>query len=135
MKSSRVSDVENISITSISDKSANILVLEEKELPLRKFERTFVVTCSKGLLRGNHAHLECTQMMVCILGSVKVQVDDSFSQARYSLNKGSVLLIPPGIWSTQDYLEERNILAVLCDKLFVEEDYLRNYDDFIVYKE
>ncbi|EMJ92094.1 WxcM-like domain protein [Leptospira alstonii serovar Sichuan str. 79601] len=41
------------------------------------------------------------------------------------------LLIPPGIWSTQQYLDLGSVLLVLCDRGYEDEDYIRNYDEFL----
>ncbi|EMY76157.1 WxcM-like domain protein [Leptospira weilii serovar Ranarum str. ICFT] len=41
------------------------------------------------------------------------------------------LLIPPGIWSTQQYLNINSVLLVLCDRGYEAEDYIRNYDKFL----
>jgi hypothetical protein len=43
------------------------------------------------------------------------------------------LLILPGVWAEQKYLENSSILTVLCDQPFNEEEYIRNYDEFKKY--
>ena len=35
-----------------------------------------------------------------------------------------------GIWATQTYLTANAVLVVLCDTLYEETDYLRDYPDF-----
>jgi len=43
------------------------------------------------------------------------------------------LLISPGIWAEQKYKENNTILTVICDRPFEEADYLRSYDDFMLF--
>ena len=40
------------------------------------------------------------------------------------------LLIPPGIWSTQEYLVDNAVLMVMCDRGYEAADYIRDYNDF-----
>jgi len=48
------------------------------------------------------------------------------------LNKSNLgLLISPGIWSQQEYIEENTILTVLCDRGYAEDDYIREYKGFL----
>ena len=93
--------------------------------------RVFNVRADKDSIRGRHAHIECTQLLVCTNGSIEVFCDDGETQSIYILNKPYMgLLILPGVWVEQNYLENSSILTVLCDQPFNEEEYIRNYDEF-----
>ena len=93
--------------------------------------RVFNVRADKDSIRGRHAHSECTQLLVCTNGSIEVSCDDGETQSIYILNKPYMgLLILPGVWVEQKYLENSSILTVLCDQPFNEEEYIRNYDEF-----
>ena len=41
------------------------------------------------------------------------------------------LLLPPGIWSHQIPREDNTIFGVWCDRPYEEEDYIRDWDEFI----
>ncbi|SVA96202.1 uncharacterized protein METZ01_LOCUS149056 [marine metagenome] len=93
--------------------------------------RVFNVRADKDSIRGQHAHSECTQLLVCTNGSIEVSCDDGETQSIHILNKPYMgLLILPGVWVEQKYLENSSILTVLCDQPFNEEEYIRNYDEF-----
>ena len=93
--------------------------------------RVFNVRADRDSIRGRHAHSECTQLLVCTNGSIEVFCDDGETQSIYILNKPYMgLLILPGVWVEQKYLENSSILTVLCDQPFNEEEYIRNYDEF-----
>ena len=54
----------------------------------------------------------------------------------YLLNKPNEgLLIPPGIWAQQTYLTENSVLTVLCDRPYEAADYIREYEEFITYRD
>lgn len=64
-------------------------------------------------------------------GKVKVTVDNGTTIREFileALNHG--LVIPPGLWATQLYLEDGSILLVSCDRLFDEADYVRDAEQF-----
>ena len=79
-----------------------------------------------------HAHRECTQLLVCNNGSVEVVCDNGIEVCQYTLDKPSLgLLISPGIWAQQKYIEENTILTVLCNQTYSESDYIREYKEFL----
>jgi dTDP-4-dehydrorhamnose 3,5-epimerase-like enzyme len=97
--------------------------------------RVFNVRANKGITRGRHAHRECTQILICSNGKVKVTCDNGSETSVYILDKPNQgLLIEPGVWSEQMYIDEHTLLTVLCDFPYDETDYIRNYDDFLKYK-
>ena len=112
--------------------NGDLVVIEEMDdsAPFH-ISRVFNVRADKDSIRGRHAHIECTQLLVCTNGSIEVFCDDGETQSIYILNKPYMgLLILPGVWVEQKYLENSSILTVLCDQPFNEEEYIRNYDEF-----
>ena len=103
---------------------------ENNAIPF-SIKRVFNVRAQKGNIRGRHAHRHCSQLLICTNGEVEVKCDDSSTNEVYVLDKPNFgLLIAPGIWTEQKYIENNTILTVLCDRPYEEADYLRNYDDF-----
>ena len=97
-------------------------------------KRVFNVRAQKGNIRGRHAHRQCSQLLICTNCSIEVKCDDGSTNDLYVLDKPNFgLLIAPGVWAEQRYMENNTILTVLCDRPFEEVDYLRNYEDFIIF--
>ena len=97
-------------------------------------KRVFNVRAQKGNIRGRHAHRQCSQLLICTNGSIEVKCDDGSTNELYVLDKPNFgLVIAPGVWAEQRYMENNTILTVLCDRPFEEVDYLRNYEDFIIF--
>ena len=40
------------------------------------------------------------------------------------------LLVPPGIWASEKYVDNAAVLMVLCDRGYEADDYIRDYNDF-----
>ncbi|WP_320667857.1 FdtA/QdtA family cupin domain-containing protein [Prochlorococcus sp. MIT 1307] len=111
--------------------TGDLIFIEELSQVPFKIQRVFFVRANEQSSRGNHAHYECSQFLICINGKIEVTCDDGISKAKYGLdtfNKG--LLIPPMIWASQHYIAKDSILAVLCNMKYDECDYIHDYDIF-----
>ena len=83
-------------------------------------------------VRGEHAHLACHQLLVCVSGSVSVLVDDGVDRAQVTLDDpGLALYVPPMIWGTQYAYSADATLAVLASLPYDPADYVRDYDEFL----
>lgn len=97
-------------------------------------KRVFMVSGTKGDARGEHAHKHCAQLMVCVSGEVIVTCDDGDKRSEYRLDDMGVgLLVPPGIWARQKYATDNSVLMVMCDRVYEEHDYIRHYNEYLVY--
>lgn len=100
------------------------------QLPF-EIRRVFTVSALLGDLRGDHAHKECTQLLVCVSGQIRVTCDDGLLVTNHLLQSMcDGLLIPPGIWAREEYLTDGAVLMVLCDSKYDEAEYIRDYDNF-----
>ena len=102
-------------------------------IPVR---RVFTVTdVPAGGLRGNHAHRDCTQVVICLRGRVSVQVDDGRSTTTVELTSAKeALSIPPGLWNRLTFDGPETVIAVFCDQPYTESDYLRDRNEYEAYK-
>ncbi len=97
-------------------------------------QRVFAVFAENGEVRGEHAHKQCTQLLVCVSGKIRVTCDDGATATDYLLDDMSVgLLIPPGIWAKETYVEGNALLMVLCDRAYEADDYIRDYSEYQIY--
>lgn len=129
-----LSNLKNILFSRISSVNADLMIYEcNSDVPF-DIKRTFVVKAHQQTKRGFHAHKECTQLLVVLHGKCVVTCDDGAKKVKHILEHSDQgLLIPPSIWAEQEY-EEGAILMVLTDQLYREEDYIRDYNDFLVFR-
>jgi dTDP-4-dehydrorhamnose 3,5-epimerase-like enzyme len=93
--------------------------------------RVFTVSARVGDTRGDHAHKQCTQLLICVSGKIRVSCNDGAVVTQHLLeNMDAGLLVPPGIWAREEYITDGAVLMVLCDRGYEAEDYLRDYNDF-----
>lgn len=84
--------------------------------------------------RGAHAHKRCHQFIVAASGAFEVVLDDGTNKRTVTLNRPFWgLLVPPGIWTSEQSFSSGSICLVLASEGYDEGDYIRNYDDFLKY--
>ena len=99
-----------------------------------QIKRIFFVKSEKGESRGRHAHKECWQTLVSLQGKIEVHLEDGNSKKEEKLDSpGKSITIPPGIWASQVYDKEA-YLMVLCSHEYDENDYIRDYQEFLDFK-
>ena len=97
--------------------------------------RVFTVHAHQPVQRGHHAHRQCGQVLICLAGACTVTVDDGKERKSMTLtDPAEAVYVPPSIWGEQEYLEPGTILLVLCDRIYEEDDYIRDYEDFLSYR-
>jgi hypothetical protein len=122
---------EIISFPRHLDSNGELCVYESaKQVPF-VILRVFTVTAKVGDFRGDHAHKECLQLLICVSGKIMVTCDNGFGVVSHMLEEmGNGLLVPASIWTKQEYQTDGAVLMVLCDRGYEEEDYIRDYEEF-----
>jgi acetyltransferase-like isoleucine patch superfamily enzyme len=83
-------------------------------------------------VRGEHAHRECHQFLICVAGRVNVAVDDGENRAEYVLDGPAVgLHVPPLVWASEFGYEDDSVLMVLASHRYDPDDYIRDYRAFL----
>ena len=87
-----------------------------------------------GEARGAHAHKECHQFLIAASGAYEVLLDDGVNKRTVLLNRPFFgLHVPPGIWASEQAFSSGSICLVLASHGYIEEDYIRNYEDYLEY--
>jgi hypothetical protein len=84
-------------------------------------------------LRGEHAHKQCQQFLVCLHGSCRVLLDDGDRRCEVTLDQPDIAVFMPAmIWGTQYRYSSDAVLLVFASRPYEANDYLRTYEDFLV---
>lgn len=83
-------------------------------------------------LRGEHAHKECEQFLLCLNGSVRVLLDDGSNRCEVLLDRPEMgVYMPAMIWGTQYRYSHDAVLLVFASMPYSANDYIREYGEFI----
>lgn len=119
-----------------SDNKGNITVVENsKTIPFDVKRTYYLYDVPGGGSRGAHAHKELQQMIVAASGSFDVTLDDGNVKRTFTLNRPyQGLLIMPGIWRDLNNFSAGSVCLVLASEKYDENDYIRNYESFLRWK-
>lgn len=85
-----------------------------------------------GAERGGHAHKGLHQLIIAMSGSFDVILDDGENKRRVHLNRSyHGLYICPMIWRELDNFSSGSVCMVLASNRYDENDYYRDYSNFI----
>jgi dTDP-4-dehydrorhamnose 3,5-epimerase-like enzyme len=89
-----------------------------------------------GAIRGNHAHKKLNQALFCLKGKVDLELVQGRNIRSVTLhNQEEVFYVEPGTWRRFSSEDPSSILLVICDQPFSEEDYIRNWDEYLEWYE
>jgi hypothetical protein len=136
MNNSTVYDCSIIEMDKHHHEKGNITVVENGvTIPFNVKRAYYLYDVPGGESRGGHAHLELRQLMIAVSGSFNVTLNDGKVKRTFILNRPyQGLLIVPGIWRELDDFSSGSVCLVLASMIYKESDYIRDYQDFIQYK-
>jgi UDP-2-acetamido-3-amino-2,3-dideoxy-glucuronate N-acetyltransferase len=103
----------------------------ERDVPFipKRYFLTFDVPTRE--VRGEHAHKECHQFLICIRGSCQLLLDDGQYRREITLDRPDLgVYLSPMIWGTQHSYSPDGMLLVFASSYYDPEDYIRSYDEF-----
>ena len=126
-----------IDFPKITDPRGNLTVAQAlTDVPFAIKRAYWVYDVPAGECRGGHAHKSCKEVLVALSGSFHVTVDNGEEQKTVLLNHPyQGLLIDTDVWRTLDDFSSGAVCLVLASEPFDEDDYIREYDDFLHYVE
>lgn len=115
------------------DDRGQLIALEEfNDIPFRVKRVYYMYDTGEGVRRGYHAHKCLEQILVCVHGSCKVHLDNGRETKEILLEKPyEGLYIPNNMWREMYDFSPDAVLMVFASEVYKEEDYIRDYDEFI----
>lgn len=125
-----------ISLQKIADPRGNLTVVEQcKDVPFEVRRVYWTYDIPTDAERGGHAHLHCRELIVSVSGAFTVTLDDGIQKQQYMLSKPyEGLLVDTRIWRTLENFSSGAVCLVLAEDPFDENDYIYDYQDFLLYK-
>ena len=122
-----------VELPKVSDPRGNLTFVEaNRHVPFDINRVYYLYDVPGGAERGGHAHKQLHQLIVAMSGSFDVVLDDGAKKARFHLNRSYYgLSICPLIWRELDNFSSGSVCMVLASDYYSEDDYYRNYDDFV----
>lgn len=130
---SLVQDVRLIRLHHVEDMRGDLCVAEwHRDLPFVPRRVFMVYNVPDTRVRGEHAHKECQEFLVCVKGTMAIIVDDGTNREEYVLDQPWIgIYLPPKVWRIQYKYSHDAVSVVLASHEYDPADYVRSYADFL----
>jgi UDP-2-acetamido-3-amino-2,3-dideoxy-glucuronate N-acetyltransferase len=103
----------------------------DRFVPFAVVRLFYVREVPPNTMRGQHAHFRCKQYAVCVSGCARIDLTDGTRERSVTLSPGQAVLIEPGIFAAETYLDADSVLLFLCDRAYEKDDYIHTLDEFL----
>lgn len=113
------------------ERGSLIAIEEQRDIPFPIRRIYYIFGTQPGVIRGLHAHRQLQQVMVCLHGACKLQLDDGQEQIVVTMERNTQgVLIDRMVWHQMYDFTADCVLLVLADDYYDEADYIRDYQEF-----
>lgn len=115
------------------DERGNLVVAEGGEDIPFAIQRVFYIYGSdQEVVRGKHANRKTEFVLINVSGVSKVKVDNGFESNVILLDRPKIgLYLKNMLWKEMYDFSEDSVLLVLASEHYDEEEYIRNYNEFL----
>lgn len=114
--------VEKLEVYEDHRGSLNVLdALAERYFPVTRV--FFISDFLLGETRGRHGHHDCNQIVICLAGSLNLELSLQSKTHSFILRKNEYLYLPSRTWAALKSLDDSTHLAVLCSENYDSEDF------------
>ena len=137
MKNTTIEECRIVELGKHHGATGNLTVVENGKVENFDTQRVFFIyDIPGGVSRGGHSHKTLRELIVATSGSFEVYVNDGQNERSFLLNHPSkALLLPAGVWEELRNFSSGAVALVLASIPYTPEDYIRNFDEFIKYKQ
>lgn len=130
-----IKDIQLIEIPKIENSKGNLSVVDQSCIPFEIKRVFYLYDIRSDENRIGHAHKNLQQVLIVLSGSLEVVLNDGTNKTTITLNKPNIgLLLVPGIWRELQNFSSGCVCLTIASAPFEEDDYIRNYDDFVLFK-
>jgi hypothetical protein len=137
MKKYSVFDCNILNLPKIHSRQGNITPVQNNvNIPFEVKRIYYLYDIPGGESRGAHGHKELESLIVAVSGSFDVSIDDGLNKKTVQLNRPYLgLNLKPGMWRDLTNFSSGAICLVLASHPHNEGDYIRDYNDYLRFKD
>jgi oxalate decarboxylase/phosphoglucose isomerase-like protein (cupin superfamily) len=127
-----------IELPKIHNKAGNITAINDGDgsIPFKIKRVYYLYDVPGGEGRGAHAHKNLHQLIIAASGSFEITLSDGKINRTFHLTRPNYgLFVPPGLWRILSNFSSGAICLALVSDIFDPKDYIRDYNEFLVYKQ
>ncbi len=132
-----VNDVKIVELPKFLDARGNLSFAEQNNHIPFEIKRTYwIFDVPGGESRGGHAFRKNQEFIIALSGSFDVVIDDGQHKKTFTLNRSYYgLYVPAGLWREINNFSTNSLALEFGSEHYNEDDYIREYADFLKLKE
>lgn len=125
--------VRLIQLSKNEDLRGKLVSIEgQKDIPFDIKRIYYIFDTDEQQARGYHAHLNLSQLVICVRGECEFLTDNGVTKHSFHLNTPSEGLLLQGvIWREMCNFSHDCILLVLASEYYKPDDYIWDYSKFL----
>ena len=127
--------IKILEFSDLGDERGNLVVVEGSGIDIPfSIKRVFYIYGSDAeVIRGRHANRKTEFVLINVSGKSKVKVDNGYEQRIIDLDRPRMgLYLSAMVWNDMFEFSSDSVLLVLASEHYDAEEYIRNYDDFLM---
>ena len=130
------SKVSIIEFPKITDPRGNLTFLQNfDQIPFEIRRIFWIYDVPGGEIRGGHAYKEQQEVIIALSGSFDIVVKEGEEVSKFSLNRSYYgLFVPAMTWRHMENFSTNALGLHISSTDYLEEDYIRDIDEFENYK-
>lgn len=132
---SNIDKVRMIEFKELGDERGHLVIAEGGiDIPFEIKRVFYIYGSDKDVIRGRHANRKTEFVLINVAGTSKVKVmDGEGNEAIFCLNRPHTgVYIPNMVWKDMYDFSEDSVLLCLASEHYDSEEYIRNYNDYIL---
>ena len=113
------------------DPDGTLVPIEFNRIPFVPKRIFYVCDIPKDEERGNHAHYETKQLLICVQGEIIVKMHNGRYLESIKLKPNQSVLVDKMIWDSQIFLTGNDVLLSICSTEYNKNDYIEDFDLFL----
>ena len=128
-------NIQIISLPKIEDDRGNLSFIEEENHVPFKINRVYwIYDVPGGEFRGSHAFKESEEFIVALSGSFDVILHDGKEEKKFSMNRSYYgLYVSKLHFRRLENFSTNSLALILASTAYNENDYIRNFDEFLTF--
>ena len=122
--------IEKLTLFKDQERGGTLIPFEFFNMPFEP-KRIYMVTgIPKGAIRGEHAHHETQQILICAKGQIIVYLDNGSKVDEFILNEGDFVFMDKLVWDYQKFMTDDDVMVVISSTHYDISDYITDKDEF-----
>jgi dTDP-4-amino-4,6-dideoxygalactose transaminase len=124
--------IKKIKIKTFSDTRGKLSALEiSKQYKFNVKRIYYLHDLNTKFRRGQHAHKDLKQCIICINGAIKINFDTGKKEISHNLSHANEAILVEGVvWRDIEIKKKNSIILILASEQYRKSDYIKNKIDF-----